>query len=227
MSLSCISFTNSYASRGFAFYSKNLLSYQISCGFCFGNSATFHVLDSLIVEINSVNTSYSKADLQTSCFSLSPLSSFDVKFLTCTHSTEKSGASFPLYRGCGSFSYVNTYNITTTNEESSGFIVIGFGVGITFLNSSFHHSGHKSIFSLYKPMSNETVIIRNCRFVSPLKTFSIDCVETSAVTFASIFSYVQYEIGSQCKQPPHSHNEPRSMKKSIFLQIAFFVFDFQ
>ena len=40
------------------------------------------------------------------------------------HSTEKSVASFPLYRGCGSFSYVN--------EESSGLIVIGFGVGITF-----------------------------------------------------------------------------------------------
>ena len=221
--LSCISFTNSAAKRCIAFYSESLSSSQISCAYCSGNTSTFRTYGSN-AKIKSTNISFSNTDYQNSCFALFSSSSFDVKFLTCTHSSEHMSASFEFYYASGLFSFGNAYNITTQEKGYSGFIVVGLGANVTFTNSSFHHNGHAYIVSLYDAIGNESILIQDCQFVSQLNSFSIDCIETHSVIFTDVFSYLQYEIEGPCEHPPQSHIENMYTKKTFLFQFLFLLY---
>ena len=218
--LSCDSFTNSFADKGLAFQSSSLISKQISCAYCTGNVSTFRILGHYAY-IKQSNTSYTATDHQASCFSLSTTSFFSVMFMTCAHSSEVNSVSFALYRSQGLLTLLNAYNITT-KISNNGFIVVGNGANVTITNSSFQHNGHTAIIDLYTPLGNETVIIQNCHFVSPIRTF-IPCVETISLSFEEQFSFIPYKIGGKCEQPPYSLCGAANYKKRIVFLFIFFL----
>ena len=220
LKLSCDSFTNSNANKGLAFYSHSLNSQQISCAYCTGSVSTFETHGNYAY-IKYGNTSYSLALIQASCFVLSPTSYFNVMFMTCTHSSDISSPAFACYYSHGLLSLLNAYNISS-QASNHGLLVVGRGGNITIMNSSFHHSGHIAIFSLYEPWNTEIVTIQNCHFVSPFRTF-INCVKTIAITFEEQFYFVPYKVEGKCEQILCSLCETNNAKMKIVFLFIFFL----